>query len=240
MAKIPKSSISLTRISPQQALHYLTQLVDLMTLNADGSVKGPLPLFLLLDARLEILASNVAVDPLTDQKDLVRHLIFSAIVRVKKKGADNLQWDDFQRALSEKIGEYLAKPQVRYQLLFPLNLSGDWISNKRWIKVFEVRFQRSSWGRIRRLLGWEGFRQEIEKSVEKSKAKDLFSENYFTPFVLDVAARTREEAFHRGSSYFDLLRATINWITMRAFSRQLVGRPSPFGACLPPPIYGVF
>jgi hypothetical protein len=57
--------------------------------------------------------------------------------------------------------------------------------------------------------------------------------------IVNIEARTHDEAFQQAVAHFDQLRAVINWICVKTVSRQF-GRPSPVGTCLPPPIYAVF
>ncbi len=220
-------------------LEYLHWLLQAMTLHKDGRVSWPHSFD--FDIRLEVLVSKTNIRELPDRKDLARDLTRKAVIALKKRGLEDSDWKDFSQALGDAVKAYMGKSLIDYRILFPFHVSGSWVARKRWFSVLGMRFRRVGWQQVSALSGWgQLWKTAQDHFLLQNRQDDLDSIWRLTPLLVDVQARTYQDAFDQASSNFELLRALFNLVRGYGLRRFTTGAPKPLGASLAPPIYGVF
>ncbi len=202
----------------------------------------------------EVLVSKIKIwGELPDRKYLARSLMRNAVIALKKQGLENPDWKDFDRELKNLAKAYVNKPLVDYCIFFPFHVSEScidpkqsWVAHKRWINVLGMRFRRVSWRKVQDLPGWEQFLRGTQDhflfQYNQDSPIEYLAASFrgFTPLLVDVRARTSQEAFDLASRNFELLRALVNLASGYGLVYEQWGVQEPLGVSLPPPIYGVF
>lgn len=230
--------IQISEKDKPKMLEYLHWLLQAMTLNKDGQVSWPQSFN--FDMRLEVLVSKTNIQALPDRKDLARDLILKAVVALKRRGLEGPDWKDFSQELDGIVKAYTDKPLIDYRVLFPFHISGPWVTRKRWFNVLEMKFRRVSWQQVQALPGWGQLWKDAQGYSLLQDRDDLYSIWTLTPLLVDVQARTRQEAFDQANRNFELLRALFNLVKAYRVWLVRIGTPKPLGASLAPPIYGMF
>lgn len=233
------TTIQISEKDKPRMLEYLHWLLRAMTLNEDGSVVCFRPFD--FDIHLEVLVSKINIRELQDRKDLARHFIRKAVTTLKKRGLEDPDCEDFEQELDNVVKAYMGKPLIDYRILFPFHIRGSWIARKRWFNVLGMKFRRVGWQRVQALSRWE----QLWKTTQghfllQNREDDLDSIWKLTPLLVDIQARTYQEAFDQASRNFELLRAVFNLVREYGLRHFTTGAPKPLGVSLAPPIYGIF
>lgn len=194
------------------------------------------------DERLEVLTSKIEIrhETVRDNKRLTLQFIRQATVNLKIRGLKEPSWGDFERELDDAIRDYLNRAMVDYRVLVPFHISGSWVTRKRWFNVLGMKFKKTKWSTVRRLPGWDQFLAQTHSDLRSLGYKGELSWIYnLIPLVVDVRARTYQEAFHQVSHSFELLRALFNLVKDYGMVHWQA-TPRPLGVSLPSPVFGLF
>ena len=196
-----------------------------------------------IEIRKEIIGSKIKIKGPFDDKEMFHKLLFDSILCLKKKGIGNPDYNDLLSELKNKINAYIRKPLRKFIVLLPLHSTGGALIRKRWFNIQGTRFYKSDWLKVHNISGWKSFKnraKDIRYLTSNLEEQILPMQQYFTPLIANVDARSTSEAFQIANKKYEIIRSILNLnFTFGKVTFQF-GPPIPLGEILPPIFYGLF
>jgi len=196
-----------------------------------------------IEIRKEIIGSKMEIKGPFDDKETFHKLLFDSILCLKKKGIENPDYNDLLSELENKINAYVRKPLKKFIVLFPLHSSGGALIRKRWFNIQGTRFYKSEWLKVHNISGWKSFKnraKNIRYLSSNLEEQILPMQQYFTPLIANVDARSESEAFQIANKKYEIIRSILNLNFMFGKITWQFGPPKPLGKILPPIFYVLF
>lgn len=153
--------------------------------------------------RLYILGDMLNISKLENNNSLKRGLIKTAIIKYKNYKKKNCSY--FKRGLKTTVENYYRKKEVKHYILFPMNISYDWIKELKVNKLQNVQIELQDYDYINKKYLQEN-KGELEKHVDVlASMKEGFSY-----FIVIVYGRDIQSSFNRANSIMELYRGIIN------------------------------
>jgi hypothetical protein len=148
------------------------------------------------------------------------------------------KFPNFIDFLQKEINEYVNRPFQTYQILFPFHGIGDGFKNQKHLSILGSTFQIENWEKLQRDLEFPQFINQAKGFLGRDCR---ILQEVFTPLIITIDGRDEEEAFERAFRSYDIIRTSINLVSVIFLVRhQWGGFPKPYSSFMPPPVFGIF
>lgn len=219
----------------------LTKILSSLNIDSKGRISWPFTGE--LEIRKEIIRSRIKVAELKDKKEILKELIFKAVINLKKQRVTSIDLGRMKNELINLIVDYLNQEKIKFSIIFPFHARGELFEKTKSFKIFDTDFLVINWNEVSCFSGWLDFTKRAKQLnfVSFRIDKQIFPLlGRFTPLLVSTEARTSNEAFEENNVKYELMRSIFNLLLSFGIFTFQAGPPKPLGKIYPPPLYPIF
>jgi len=183
-------------------MNLVNEIISLSELNEPGLKYKNQNIFKSIN-RLYVLGETLNITKLEINNSLKRGFINKAII--KYKNYKNKNYSYFKRGLQTIVENYYNKKEVKYKILFPMNIDYDWIKELKVDKLNNFQIELHDYCYIN-----DKYLQNNKDELKKFYDIITSMKKGFSYFIVIVYGRDPQSSFNQANSVIEFYRGLIN------------------------------